>query len=205
MYISNIRLCVPCLTRLWGKDAHMGWPQLVGSLKWWVSFAKEPYKRDYILQKRRIILRSLLIVATPYHIGRLFLNRSFLCVNRSLLRVNRSNAWYHMHDMTYPHATHSHVWHDLFTRVIWDMTQSNVWHDSLTYPHATHSHVVHVISRIRSMISRIRSSHDAMIWRNRMCDMTHSRIHMRRIHMCDMTCSHVWYDSPIWCHDSLVR
>jgi hypothetical protein len=31
-----------------------------------VSFAKEPYKRNCILQKRPIILRSLLIVATPY-------------------------------------------------------------------------------------------------------------------------------------------
>jgi len=30
-----------------------------------VSFAKEPYKRDDILQKRPIILRSLLIEATP--------------------------------------------------------------------------------------------------------------------------------------------
>jgi len=30
------------------------------------SFAKEPYKRDDILQKRPIVLRSLLIVATPY-------------------------------------------------------------------------------------------------------------------------------------------
>jgi len=29
-------------------------------------FAKETYKRDDILQKRLIILRSLLIVATPY-------------------------------------------------------------------------------------------------------------------------------------------
>jgi len=29
-----------------------------------VSFAKEPKKRDYILPKRPIILRSLLIVAT---------------------------------------------------------------------------------------------------------------------------------------------
>ena len=28
--------------------------------------AKEPCKRDYILQNRPIILRSLLIVATPY-------------------------------------------------------------------------------------------------------------------------------------------
>jgi len=44
----------------------MGWLRLVGSLKLQVSFAKEPYKRDYILQKRPIVLRSLLIVATPY-------------------------------------------------------------------------------------------------------------------------------------------
>jgi len=46
----------------------MGWLRLVGSLKLQVSFAKEPYKRDDILQKRPIILRSLLIVATPYHL-----------------------------------------------------------------------------------------------------------------------------------------
>jgi len=37
----------------------------VGSLKLQVSFAKEPYKRDDILQKRPILSRSLLIVATP--------------------------------------------------------------------------------------------------------------------------------------------
>jgi len=43
----------------------IGWLRLVGSLKLLVSFAKEPYKRDDILQKRPIILRSLLIVATP--------------------------------------------------------------------------------------------------------------------------------------------
>jgi len=43
----------------------MGWLRLVGSLKVKVFFAKEPYKRDDILQKRPIILRSLLIVATP--------------------------------------------------------------------------------------------------------------------------------------------
>jgi len=30
-----------------------------------VSFAKEPYKRDYILQKKPICLMSLLIIATP--------------------------------------------------------------------------------------------------------------------------------------------
>ena len=40
--------------------------RLVGSLKLYVSFAKEPYKRDDILAKKSITLRSLLIVATPY-------------------------------------------------------------------------------------------------------------------------------------------
>ena len=44
----------------------MGWLKIVGSLQLYVSFAKEPYKRDDILQKRPIILRSLLIIATPY-------------------------------------------------------------------------------------------------------------------------------------------
>ena len=44
----------------------MRWLRLVGSLKLQVSFAKEPYKRDDILQKRPIILRSLLTEATPY-------------------------------------------------------------------------------------------------------------------------------------------
>ena len=51
----------------------MGWLRLVGSLKihvsfvkLWVSFAQEPYKRDCILQQRPMILRSLLIVGTPY-------------------------------------------------------------------------------------------------------------------------------------------
>jgi len=40
----------------------MRWLRLVGSLKVQVSFAKEPYKRDYILQKRP----SLLLIAAPY-------------------------------------------------------------------------------------------------------------------------------------------
>jgi len=48
---------------IWGG---FRWLRLVGSLKLYFSFAKEPYERDDILQKRPIILRSLLIVATPY-------------------------------------------------------------------------------------------------------------------------------------------
>jgi len=34
----------------------MGWLWLVGSIKLYVSFPKEPYKRDNILHKRPIIL-----------------------------------------------------------------------------------------------------------------------------------------------------
>ena len=37
-------------------DVHVEWLRLVGSLKLQVSFAKETYKRDDILQKRPIIL-----------------------------------------------------------------------------------------------------------------------------------------------------
>ena len=39
---------------------------IIGSVKLYASFAKEPCKRDYILPKRPVTLRSLLIVATPY-------------------------------------------------------------------------------------------------------------------------------------------
>ena len=44
----------------------IGWLRSVGSIKLQVSFAKEPCKRNNILQKRPIILRSLRIEATPY-------------------------------------------------------------------------------------------------------------------------------------------
>ena len=44
----------------------MGWLGLVGSIKLQVSFAKEPHKTDCILQKRPVVLKSLLIAATPY-------------------------------------------------------------------------------------------------------------------------------------------
>jgi len=44
----------------------MGWLRLVGSLKLHVSFAKYNLFCRALLQKRPMILRSLLIVATPY-------------------------------------------------------------------------------------------------------------------------------------------
>ena len=44
----------------------MGWLRLVGSLKLHVSFAEYRLFYKALLQKRPVILRSLLIVATPY-------------------------------------------------------------------------------------------------------------------------------------------
>jgi len=44
----------------------MGWLQLVGSFKLRVSFAEYRHFNRALLQKRPMIVRSLLIVATPY-------------------------------------------------------------------------------------------------------------------------------------------
>ena len=46
--------------------ADMGWLRLVGSLKLHVSFAEYSLFYRALLQKRPIILRSLLLEATPY-------------------------------------------------------------------------------------------------------------------------------------------
>jgi len=45
---------------------NMGWLRLVGSLKSWVSFTEYSLFYRALLQKRPIILRSLLDVLTPY-------------------------------------------------------------------------------------------------------------------------------------------
>jgi len=61
---------------IWGGDGEMGqyeeamgWLRLAGPLKWKVSSAKEPLKRDHILLMRPIISKSLLIVGTPYSLS----------------------------------------------------------------------------------------------------------------------------------------
>jgi len=52
--LTNVYICIRnCI--IWDG---MGWLQLVGSIKLQVSFAKETYKRDNILQKRPIFYRS---------------------------------------------------------------------------------------------------------------------------------------------------
>jgi len=77
-------------------------------------FCKEPYKRDYSLQKRPIILRSLLIVASPYldlqvpfsHIrrrSRLFMSLSAMWdLNNLRFFKSLSGIW----EVSMSHVTH---------------------------------------------------------------------------------------------------
>ena len=76
-----------------GVYLSMGWLHGVGSVKLYVSFAKEPYERDDILQKRPIILRSLLIVASPYQT---------VCV--------WTHTYTHTHTHTYTHQIACSLW-----------------------------------------------------------------------------------------------
>ena len=62
----SIYLCTFMEQSISSRIIHMWWLRLIGSWKFLVSFAKELYKRDDILQKRPRILRSLLVEATPY-------------------------------------------------------------------------------------------------------------------------------------------
>jgi len=47
--------CVNCALNVHETSKNMGWLRSVGSIKLYVSSAKEPYKRDNILQKRPMI------------------------------------------------------------------------------------------------------------------------------------------------------
>ena len=59
----------PKETQLVTEKPGMGWLRLVGSLELQVSFAEYGLFKRALLQKRHIILRSLLVIATPYEKG----------------------------------------------------------------------------------------------------------------------------------------
>ena len=79
-----------------------GWIQLVGYMKLQVSFAKEPYKRDDILQKRPFILSILLIVATPYPC--MWINLQFVYVWVYTRAHSHTLSHTHAHEHTYKNA-----------------------------------------------------------------------------------------------------
>jgi len=99
-------------------ELNMGWLWLVGSIQLYVPFAKEPYKRDYILQKRPIISSILLTVATPYHMRMPHMNACMLHMNA--LHHTGVHVTRHTCVVTYVLAHKydtSHIWlHSYHTR-----------------------------------------------------------------------------------------
>ena len=136
----------------------MGWLRLVGSLKLQVSFAEYSLFYRALLQNRPVILRGLLIVATPYDMTHPYVwHASFLCVTCLI----------HMCDMTHPY-----VWHDSFTCVTWhidmcDMNRPNVWHDSIICV----TWIIHMCDMTHSYVWH--DSFTCVTWLIHMCDMPH--------------------------------
>ena len=62
LFLSYLTSFKPFLTQKW----HMGWLRVVGSLNSKVLFAEYSLFYRALLRKRLVIVRSLLIVATPY-------------------------------------------------------------------------------------------------------------------------------------------
>jgi len=70
----------------------MGWLRLVGSLKVQVSFAEYSLFYRALLQKRPIILRSLLIVANTYHFPQIL---TFFCSSSFVLTVFNTHLFFY--------------------------------------------------------------------------------------------------------------
>ena len=80
---------------------HMGWLRLVGSLKLQVSFAEYRLFHKAVWQKRPIILRSLLIVATPHiNVEELDKITCLFCRILSLLQSSFAKETYNLIDPT---------------------------------------------------------------------------------------------------------
>jgi len=85
-----VYVCIRCDYLLHDQEAaavNMGWLRLVGSLKLQVSFAEYRFFNRALLQKRPIILRSLLIVATPYGFCLLAYCKMCVCLCVSMSRA----------------------------------------------------------------------------------------------------------------------
>ena len=166
-----------------------------------VTSCKEPYKRDYILQKSPIIVRSLLIVATMCDVTShtqmsqiVYQFVAFLCVTW-LIWLCEMTCLYVWHE----EMTRSCVWKDSFICVPWlihmrDMTHSYVWHDSIMCVEWR----IHMCDSCICVECLIHVWHDSFVcarWLVYMCCMK-----KWLVHVCGRTHSyvwliHTWYDS----------
>ena len=102
-----------CPTLWWGT---------LGGDKIYVSFAKEPHTRDDILQKRPIILRSLLIEVTPDDITSLCVYT--LCIPVICVYLTLCNVYIHYSKGLYIICTHDTSY--VYTICVY-LTLCNVW------------------------------------------------------------------------------
>jgi len=92
----------------------MGWLRLVGSLKLQVSFAEHSLFYRALLQKRPIILRSLLIVATPYTV--IGIGICFF-IHRFAIFSSENDLW-EFWEKKLPHQYKFATWSDYLARSV---------------------------------------------------------------------------------------
>jgi len=102
---------------IWLAPLDMGWLRLVGSLKVWVCFAESSLFCRVLLQKRPMILRSLLIVATPYVTRTL---RYVTCT----LRVRYAHVW-NESCHTWTESCNTDEW--VMSRYTCEWVESHIW------------------------------------------------------------------------------
>jgi len=128
--------------------SHMGWLRLVGSLTLQVSFAKEPYKRDYILQKRPIFLRSLQVVATPYVTEFLHLWNIHVWNESHLTSGFKKEPFRLIHIIDTQICDMTHLFVKLTCVCLWVTPDKRIWKRA----HLTHSYGVPTIRRLPKII-----------------------------------------------------
>jgi len=174
----------------------MGWRRLVGSLKSQVLQKIGLFCRA-LLQKRPIILRSLLIVATPYSFRDMYISTTLsICDMYTRLVDFVTCIWLNLicSKLTFSCLFEfvTCTWLNLLcgrlmlnclrefvvgTRLVGTVTHSYVWHDSFIYV----TWLIHMCDMTRSYVW-----HDSFIYVTWL------------IHMCDMTHSYLWHDSSIY-------
>jgi len=181
-------------------DTHlcMQWLRLVGFSKLQVSFAKEPYKKDNILQKRRIILRSLLTVATPY-----IESCHELWAHQSVpAHCNRHSS--QCKAVTTIHMTHSYVCdnalqhtatgelatcHESFIFVAWLINRGYMTHEYVWWDTCVH---VTWLAHVCDMTQSYEGHHSFMPLHNSCIHTCDVLVHTCAMYTCDVTRAWVW-------------
>jgi len=134
------------------RGTPMGWLRLVSSLKLQVSFAEYSLFYRALLQKRPIILRSLLIAATPYE----------YVMTRSCVYHNTPasyDAWYmrvhaslHMYECVMAHVYMRFICF-IYVHVSWHMNECVMAH--IRTRHGTYMNAFHMFDMCACVVAHI--------------------------------------------------